>query len=407
MQGLIIASECVPQRKYVKYRVLQIILSANLNILSWKLNLRDKTLLIDIQTSLPPNKASQHSAAEALKKRMAVRPAIARMIDSVSNHSQIESRYFVVPDADEFAENKFYSEGSRYISPDTRTRMFEYENWSKKLSKDAVGKLLEKNKINSNDISRIITISCTGFFAPGLDYYLINQFGFPFAIKRTNIGFMGCAASIVGFTSILDAINRIDEKECNVLLISVELCSLHLQIEPTKDNILANMIFADGCAAALFSNKRTDNQKSKLKLISTDSVLFKDSEDYMGWKIGNAGFQMILSSDLPKIILDEAVPELKKILTNKGIRPESIKCWALHPGGRAILDSLQTGLMLPEEKMLPSRYVLRNFGNMSSASILFVLKRIIETEIISKGEYCCAVAFGPGLTMEVALFKGE
>ncbi len=364
-------------------------------------------MLIDIQTSLPPNKFSQHSIAEELKKIIAVRPAIARMVDSVSNHSQIESRYLIVQDANEFAENKFYLEGSKYKNPDTKSRMIEYEKWSKKLVKQAVGNLLEKNKTNPDNIRRIITISCTGFFAPGLDNFLVEQFGLPYSVKKTNIGFMGCAASVVGFSSVLDAMNRTSANESNILLVSVELCSLHLQVEPTKDNILANMLFADGCAAALFSNKKTDNENSKLKLISTDSVLFKNSAEYMGWKIGNTGFEMILSSELPKIILEEAVPALKKIITGKGINPESIKYWVLHPGGRAILDSLQTGLALPDDKMLPSRYVLKNFGNMSSASILFVLKRILDTEKISQGDYCCAVAFGPGLTMEAALFKGE
>jgi predicted naringenin-chalcone synthase len=143
-----------------------------------------------------------------------------------------------------------------------------------------------------------------------------------------------------------------------------------------------------------------------LELISTDSILFKNSADYMGWKIGNTGFEMILSSNLPKIILSEAAPAVKNILLSHGVSIDSVNHWALHPGGRAILDALQTGLELDETKMQPSRNILKYFGNMSSASILFVLKDILDSGKISKGEICCAVAFGPGLTMEVALFKG-
>lgn len=363
-------------------------------------------MLVDIATSLPPNKTSQSKAAEALKKRMGIRSAATRFIDAISNHSGIENRYFVVPDADESAADKFYSDSNNFTTPGTKERMSKYEYWSKILAKEAVYNLLNKNKINSKDISRVITISCTGFFAPGLDYYLISEFRFPASVKRTNIGFMGCAASVIGFSSVLDSLNRLDKNDQNILLISVELCSLHLQVEPTRDNILADMIFADGCAAALFSTNHSNTLNPKLKLISTDSVLFENSAGYMGWKIGNFGFEMILSSDLPKIILEKAVPSLKKILTDKGIKPESIKYWALHPGGRAILDSLQTGLSLSNEKMLPSRFVLQNYGNMSSASILFVLKKIIDSEEIGKGDYCCSVAFGPGLTMEIALFIG-
>jgi len=364
-------------------------------------------MLIDIETASPPYKILQSKAAEELKKRMAGRPAISRMIDSAANHSAIESRYIVVPDANDAAENKFYSKDGIYYVPDTKTRMIEYEKWSKELTKSAVSRLFESNNLNPEEINNLITISCTGFFAPGLDYHLINEFKIKSNVKRTNIGFMGCAASVVGFNYVLDILNsRIMEKK-NVLLISVELCSLHLQTEPTRDNILANMIFADGCAAALFSNYNHDNSKVKLKLISADSVLFGDSEKYMGWKIGNFGFEMMLSSDLPKIIKEKAVPALNKILNEKNISPDSVKYWALHPGGRAILDALQEGLLLSDEKLIPSRNILSNYGNMSSASILFVLKEIIDKGNISKGDYCCVVAFGPGLTMEVALLKGE
>jgi predicted naringenin-chalcone synthase len=185
-------------------------------------------------------------------------------------------------------------------------------------------------------------------------------------------------------------------------MVSVEICSLHLQTEPTRDNILANTIFADGAAAALFSK----SEIAKLNLISTDSVLFENSANAMGWKIGNFGFEMMLSSDLPKMILEFAVPKLLDILKPKNLSVDKIKYWALHPGGRAILDSLQQGLKLDEEKMHPSKEILKNYGNMSSASILFVLKEIIDNHKIKNDEYCCAVAFGPGLTMEVAILKG-
>jgi predicted naringenin-chalcone synthase len=216
---------------------------------------------------------------------------------------------------------------------------------------------------------------------------------------------MGCAASITGFQSVIEALNSLKEDGGNALMVSVELCSLHLQMEPTRDNILSNMIFADGCAAAYFSNS-ISTTAPKLNLLNTFTFLFKESSEYMGWRIGNLGFQMILSPELPKIILDSAASELIKILESNGIEKASIKYWALHPGGRAILDSLQKGLYLSYEQMLPSRNTLMKFGNMSSASILYVLKEIITNEKIQKDDLCCAVAFGPGLTMETAVFKG-
>jgi len=364
-------------------------------------------MLIDIVTASPPYKVLQSKATEELKKRMADRPAIARMIDAASTHSGIDTRYFVVPDGIDSSEEKFYSKGDSYIRPSTKLRMTEYEKWSKELTTEAAQKLLIINEVDPAKINRLITVSCTGFFAPGLEYHLINSLNLQRNVKRTHIGFMGCAASLVGFNSVLEAMNNVsDEEETNTLLVSVELCSLHLQTEPTKDNILANMIFADGAAAALFSNSHSLKSKTQLKIISTKSILFDNSAEFMGWKIGDFGFEMMLSTELPKIILERAIPALKKILDEFGIRQEEIKHWALHPGGRAILDSLHKGLELTDEEMKPSRDVLKNFGNMSSASILFVLKEILQTRTIKQNDLCCAVAFGPGLTMEVALLKG-
>ncbi len=360
-------------------------------------------MLIDITTASPPYKVDQSLATEELKKRMAVTPVTGRMIDMASHHSGISTRYFVIPDGELGAEKKFYSNSSGYISPDTKTRMTEYERWSKELTGNAVAEIIAKNNIDPNDVERLITISCTGFFAPGLDYYLIDRFKFPTSVKRTNIGFMGCAASLIGFNTVLESMSQLRNANGKTLLVSVELCSLHLQTEPTRDNILANMIFADGCAAALFDNLQSTT--NGLELISTSSYLFKDSAEYMGWKIGNSGFEMILSSELPKIILNNAAPVLKNILSQQNLSPDLITHWALHPGGRAILDSLQNGMNISDKKMIPSRTILKNYGNLSSASILFVLRELMQNSALKNDELVCAVAFGPGLTMEVAILK--
>lgn len=361
-------------------------------------------MLIDIATASPPYKVSQEKAAFELKKRMTGSNAAGRLIDMAAVYSGIEERFIVIPDGENSLKEKFYSSNGNFISPDTKQRMDEYEKWSKLLTKEAVQKLIDTTGFSAEKLTKIITISCTGFFAPGLDYFLINEFSFPLTIKRTNIGFMGCAAALVGLNSVLEIMTNTTES--NVIVVSVELCSLHLHTEPSRDNILANMIFADGCAAALFSNSRYYTSKGRLDLICTNSILFQNSSEYMSWKIGNMGFEMMLSSDLPKIILSEAAPALKEILFKLDISYKDIKHWALHPGGRAILDSLQKGLELSDEQMTASRTVLRNYGNLSSASILFVLKDLLNSNSIKKDELCCAVAFGPGLTMETAIFKG-
>lgn len=359
-------------------------------------------MLIDIATALPPFKVMQDYAASELKKRMGGTAVISRMIDMAANQSGIHHRFFVINDGESDSKEKFYTKDGIHFSPDTKARMSEYEKWSVELTKKAVEKLAEKNKIDFSLIDRLITISCTGFFAPGLDYELIREFNISPGVKRTNIGFMGCAASLIGFNSVWEAM--INNHSKNVLMVSVELCSLHLQIEPTRDNILANMIFADGAAAAYFSNK-TNNEETRLEIQFTESFLFEDSAKFMGWKIGNNGFEMMLSSELPKIILNSAAPKAIEILEKKGINVSEVKHWALHPGGRAILDSLQNGLQLSDQQLEPSREVLKSFGNLSSVSILFVLKEILNRRQLNKDDLCCAIAFGPGLTMELVLFK--
>jgi predicted naringenin-chalcone synthase len=361
-------------------------------------------MLIQITTASPPHRVSQARATEELKTRMALRPAVGRLIDAASQHSGIDTRYVVVPDGDTASQERFYSTAAGAKTPDTKTRMIEYERWTKTLAKDAVGRLLEETHCNPSSLVRLITVSCTGFYAPGLDYFLMNEFHLPASVQRTHIGFMGCAAALIGFTSVLEALRTFEREKSTTLLVVVELCSLHLQTEPTRDNILANMIFADGCAAALFSNASVHTPR--LQLMHTHSHLFPNSSEFMGWKIGNSGFEMMLSSELPRIISEEAIPILNRLFAQNSIDPKKIHHWVLHPGGRAILDALQGGLHVSDADMEPSRAVLRNFGNMSSASILFVMKELLATRTIHEGEDVCAIAFGPGLSMEVAFLKG-
>jgi predicted naringenin-chalcone synthase len=180
-------------------------------------------MLIDIVTASPPFKVSQSYAASELKKRMGGTSAISRMIDMAANQSGIDHRFFVIKDGEENSSEKFFTKDGNYFSPDTKSRMTEYEKWSILLTKQAVKELAEKNNIDFGTIDRIITISCTGFFAPGLDYELIKEFNISPSVKRTNIGFMGCAASLVGINSVWEAMKQQGNE--NILMFSVELCS--------------------------------------------------------------------------------------------------------------------------------------------------------------------------------------
>ncbi len=358
-------------------------------------------LLVDIATASPPYVVSQATAAAELKRRMGGTPAVGRIIDAAAARSGIATRRIVIEDAEPAAGKQFYAATSEGPHPGTAQRMDLYREWSGRLAVEATSDLLARTGTPPASVDRLITISCTGFSAPNFDQQIITRLGLPPTIHRTHIGFMGCAAAIVGMTSALEA-GR--EPKQTILLVAVELCSLHVQMEPTRDNILANMLFADGCAAALFSSDQA--RIAKARLLSTDSLLFENSSDMMGWEIGDSGFQMILSTRLPEVISECAVPAVRKILAKRNLSPDQISHWALHPGGRAILDALQGGLGLSEGQVAASRAVLNRLGNMSSVSILFVIKEVLLSSVIRPGEMFCAIAFGPGLTMEIALFEG-
>ncbi len=361
-------------------------------------------MLIHISTASPPYIVHQRRAAEELKRRMGGRPPVARMIDAAASRSGIETRCVVVPDAEPSVDSRFYPLDPSSPSPGTKHRMMLYKKWSNTLSASAVTDVLQSTGFAPSSIDRLVTVSCTGFSAPNFDYHLLTTLGLSPDIQRTHIGFMGCAAALVGFTSVLDSQRGSLQESRSTLLVSVELCSLHLQTEPTRDNILANMIFADGCGAALFST--VPGVPAQARLVQTFSHVFPSSANYMGWEIGDTGFEMMLSSQLPEIIAEQAVPVAKQIIKKMGLELEQIRHWALHPGGRAIIDALQNGLHLTNEQTEPSRDVLRHYGNMSSASILFVLKDLFSRTHLQPDEWLCAIAFGPGLSMEIVFLKG-
>jgi predicted naringenin-chalcone synthase len=361
-------------------------------------------MLLEISTSSPPYVVQQARAAEELKRRMGVRPGVARMIDAAAAHSGIDTRHVVLPDAEPDSDRRFFPVDGSSPAPGTRQRMMAYKEWANKLSEDAVRAVLRATGQTAGSVDRLITVSCTGFSAPNFDHHLITTLGFSPDIQRTHVGFMGCAAALVGFTSVIDSLRSEDNRPRTTLMVSVELCSIHLQTVPTRDNILANMIFADGCGAALFSSH--PGVTGRAKLVKTFSHIFSDSTQFMGWEIGDTGFEMMLSSQLPDIIAQQAAPAAKEFIGKMGLEPADIRYWALHPGGRAIIDALQTGLGLSEEQAAPSRAVLRQYGNMSSVSILFVLKELFSRVGLKKDDWLCAIAFGPGLSMEMAFMKG-
>jgi len=313
------------------------------------------------------------------------------LFNRMVSRCMIEHRYsFLKPsnDAQQIDSEGFYTFGA---FPDTKTRMHFYERHAFGLACVALDKLgLAAIKDN---ITHLILTSCTGFYAPGLDLQILEHYGLKQSTERTVIGFMGCNAALNALKQARHIVRS--EPAANVLVVNLELCTLHLQETDDLEQVLSFLVFADGCAASLVSASPIG-----LELQSFRSTILPDSGDQIMWRIGDAGFDMVLSGQIPVGLTAGLPPNIDAIL--EGARMEDIKYWAVHPGGRVILDAVQKTLGLSEDALASSRDILRFFGNMSSATIMFVLQDMMQRRTASG--LGCAMAFGPGVTIESIQF---
>lgn len=318
---------------------------------------------------------------QALFRRMAAR-------------SGIEHRWSVLPYAPEGGSpvdpGGFYA-GNRL--PSTARRMALYAEAAPALALDAIDAL--KEKVSLDGVTHLVVASCTGFVAPGVDQIIAGRLGLDPGVERTLVGFMGCYAAV----SALRVAHHIarSEPEARVLVITVELSSLHLietrEIEP----LLAMLQFADGAAAAIVSA-----EPSCLALGRFFAVTLPDSHDLIRWTIGDEGFEMHLSGDVPGRIAGALHDPATRARILDGQQADELS-WAVHAGGRSILDAVEGALELPGDALVPSRSVLRRFGNMSSATLMFVLADLMDRPSPADG---IALAFGPGLAAEGFAFRG-
>jgi alpha-pyrone synthase len=243
-----------------------------------------------------------------------------------------------------------------------------------------------------DEITHLIVTTCTGFYAPGIDVEIIGHFRLKPSVERTIIGFMGCHAGINALKLARHVVRS--DAGARVLIVNLELCTLHLKETGNIEEMLSFLIFADGCAASIVSA-----ETKGLALHDFCSTVVPESSDQITWSIGAGGFDMRLSGQVPVTIAGGLPSCLPDIL--RGRAANDIRHWAVHPGGRSILDAVRSGAGLEEQALAPSRAVLRRYGNMSSATIMFVLKEIMQ----GASGLGCAMAFGPGLTVESMLFE--
>jgi prepilin-type processing-associated H-X9-DG protein len=277
------------------------------------------------------------------------------------------------------------------------TRMQRYEQEAPKLAIAAARQALHKAAVAGEDITHLITVSCTGFFAPGIDYTLIRGLALAPSVARTHIGFMGCHGAINGLRAGLAFAHQ--DPDATILVCCVELCSLHYQYGWHPEKIVANALFADG-AAAIVARRGQKRQDNFWRIADCGSFVIPNSDHAMSWRIGDHAFGMTLSPELPELIDAHLSAWLESWLAKNRLRLGAIKSWAIHPGGPRILGAVGRSLKLDEKALAVSRAVLRAHGNMSSPTILFILDalqaRAAETP-------CVALAFGPGVVAEAAL----
>lgn len=348
--------------------------------------------LLGIGTAQPDHAWTQEASVAFALERAGVSPGAAqlppdqhpdqRLLETLYRRSGVRTRRLSV-DASYYPVDR---------APTTGERMATYARLAAPLAARAATRALADAQLPADAIRHVVSVSCTGFSAPGLDLGLVRELGLPRDVGRTHVGFMGCHGLLNGL-----GVARALAVDAPVLLCAAELCSLHFVYGAPKQRAVAHALFADG-AAALVLGPATDKA---WRVQSTASCLLQDAPDAMTWCIGDHGFEMTLSSMVPALIGGHLRPWLDEWLEQHDLRVQDVASWAIHPGGPRVLDAATAVLELPDDACAVSRTVLAECGNMSSPTVGFLLERLRHAGAPNP---CVALAFGPGLVAEAALF---
>jgi predicted naringenin-chalcone synthase len=352
----------------------------------------------------PPYKRNQNEVAELISSSFSLKPRQKKLLKAIYKSSGIDTRYSVISDyCRSPGEFEFFPNTPQEPFPSTSKRMQLYKDNALALAVEAIQHCLSGiDPFDKKRITHLITVSCTGMYAPGIDIEIIQQLGLQPSTKRTCINFMGCYGAFNG----LKVANAFCQEDSNatVLVVCVELCSIHFQKAFNTEQIISNAIFADGAAAVLVQ-KQTDNPMY-LDIDAFHCDLVPQTQQDMAWSIADFGFDIVLSSYVPDAIKVGIPLFIDKLFTQSPHSFDDIEFYAIHPGGIKILQACEEALNISAEDNKHSYEILRKFGNMSSATVLFVLHTIwsqLKKEDHGKNIFSCA--FGPGLTLESALLR--
>jgi len=354
-----------------------------------------------IGTAVPSHRISQSEIGEFMLRHLPLSEQEQRTLRLLYRASGIQYRHSVIGDFSKQPEGFTFFPPSPDLEPFPKVsqRMAKYEEEAIKLCEYAVKDCMQGR--NLSGITHLITVSCTGMYAPGLDIQLVEQLGLNTSTQRTAINFMGCYASFNAL-KVADQIVK-NDSTAKVLVVSVELCSLHVLKKTDEDSLLSNALFGDGAAAVLIEGKSTGTQ---LEIAATYADLALSGKNEMAWHINDFGFEMKLSVEVPEVIQQGIGTLTQRLLAKLDLQLEDVDYFGIHPGGKRILEVIESELHLTKDQNQPAYEVLKNYGNMSSPTVLFVIKYLMDGfEEEDDGKNLLSFAFGPGLTLESMLFK--
>jgi predicted naringenin-chalcone synthase len=350
-------------------------------------------VILGLGTAVPEFSLTQERAAELTCQYADHGAEQSRRLAILYRRTGIRTRHIVLLDHDDLPHA---SAGAR--GPTTHWRMRRYDEQVRPLARQAARRAIAAAAIDPGAITHLVTVSCTGFAAPGFDLALIKDLALDPTVQRTHVGFMGCHGALNGLR-VARAFATSDPA-ARVLLCAAELCSLHFQYGWDAALVVANALFADGAAALVGAAETTDTPRS-WRVTANGSGLIPGTEDVMTWQIGDHGFEMTLSPRVASLIADHLRSWMERWLAEHGLGVDAVGSWAIHPGGPRVIDAVAEALGLAGTATEASRDVLASCGNMSSPTVLLILERLRRLRAALP---CVALAFGPGLTIEATLF---
>jgi alkylresorcinol/alkylpyrone synthase len=345
-----------------------------------------------VGTALPPNWVDQETLISVFREHWAKEHFNVERIEELHRSVQVGGRYLALP-LEEYLPLTRFSE-----------RNDAFNRVSLDLGEQAVRRALADAGLQPRDVDHLFFVTVTGIATPSLDARLVNRLGLRQDVKRTPIFGLGCVAGAAGTARASDVLRAFPEQVAVVL--SVELCSLTLQREDVSiANIIASGLFGDGAAAMVLSGADRPASGAAPRVLATRSVFYPDTERIMGWDVVEGGFKVVLSAKVPSLVTEHVRSDVDAFLSEQGLRRTDIRHWIAHTGGPKVLQAFEAALELPPEALRRSWDSLRRTGNLSSASVLFVLSELLGSGEPRPGDLGLLMAMGPGFCAELVLLR--